>query len=256
VDADGDFAGRVALVTGAARGLGRAAAERLLAGGARLAWNVHRPEQAAALAGELGGLGAGAEHVLVLHGDVASSATVRAMVERTLDRFGRLDVLVNNAAAAWSTRFEQIGEAEWRRALDVNLTAAFLCIQAAVPAMKANHYGRVVNLSSTAGKSVSTLGGAHYTASKAGLLGLTRAAAKELGLHGITVNAVCPGLIDTELTREHATAEQLAAHARSFPIPRLGTAAEVAELICFLASERAGYITGAAIDINGGDLMV
>ena len=122
--------------------------------------------------------------------------------------------------------------------------------------MKANRYGRVVNLSSTAGKSVSTLGGAHYTASKAGLLGLTRAAAKELGPYGITVNAVCPGLIDTELTREHATPEQLAAYARGFPVQRLGTAAEVAELICFLASEHAGYITGAVIDINGGDLMV
>ena len=101
---------------------------------------------------------------------------------------------------------------------------------------------------------VSTLGGAHYTASKAGLLGLTRAAAKELGPYGITVNAVCPGLIDTELTREHATPEQLAAYARGFPVQRLGTAAEVAELICFLASEHAGYITGAAIDINGGEL--
>jgi 3-oxoacyl-[acyl-carrier protein] reductase len=250
-----EFAGRVALVTGAARGLGLAAAERFLAGGARVVVNVRRPEQAAAAAARLGESGGG-ERVLVLPGDVASSATVRAMVAQALDRFGRLDVLVNNAAAAFSTRFEQIGEEEWRRAVDVNLTAAFLCIQAALPAMKANRYGRVVNLSSTAGKSVSTLGGAHYTASKAGLLGLTRAAAKELGPHGITVNAVCPGLIDTELTREHATSEQLAVHARSFPVPRLGTAAEVAELISFLASERAGYITGAAIDINGGDLMV
>ena len=251
-----EFAGRVALITGAARGLGLAAAERFLAGGARVAINVRRPEQAAAVTARVSESDGGGERVLVLPGDVASSATVRAMVAQTLDRFGRLDVLVNNAAAAFSTRFEQIGEEEWRRAVDVNLTAAFLCIQAALPAMKANRYGRVVNLSSTAGKSVSTLGGAHYTASKAGLLGLTRAAAKELGPHGVTVNAVCPGLIDTELTREHATPEQLALHARSFPVQRLGTAAEVAELICFLASERAGYITGAAIDINGGDLMV
>jgi 3-oxoacyl-[acyl-carrier protein] reductase len=253
-----EFAGRVALITGAARGLGLAAAERFLAGGARVVVNVRRSEQVAAAAARLGGRDEGdiRERVLVLPGDVASSATVRALVAQALDRFGRLDVLVNNAAAAFSTRFEQIAEEEWRRAVDVNLTAAFLCIQAALPAMKANRYGRVVNLSSTAGKSVSTLGGAHYTASKAGLLGLTRAAAKELGPHGITVNAVCPGLIDTELTREHATPEQLAVHARSFPVPRLGTAAEVAELISFLASERAGYITGAAIDINGGDLMV
>jgi NAD(P)-dependent dehydrogenase (short-subunit alcohol dehydrogenase family) len=251
-----EFAGRVALITGAARGLGLAAAERFLAGGARVVVNVRRSEQAAAAAARLGESGGGGERVLVLPGDVASSETVRAMVAQALDRFGRLDVLVNNAAAAFSTRFEQIGEEEWRRAVDVNLTVAFFCIQAVLPAMKVNRYGRVINLSSTAGKSVSTLGGAHYTASKAGLLGLTRAAAKELGPHGITVNAVCPGLIDTELTREHATLEQLAVHARSFPVPRLGTAAEVAELICFLASERAGYITGAAIDINGGDLMV
>ncbi|HXO42386.1 MAG TPA: SDR family NAD(P)-dependent oxidoreductase [Thermoanaerobaculia bacterium] len=253
-----EFAGRVALITGAARGLGLAAAERFLAGGARVVVNVRRSEQVAAAAARLGGSGegGGGERILVLPGDVASSATVRGLVAQALDRFGRLDVLVNNAAAAFSTRFEQIDEEEWRRAVDVNLTAAFLCIQAALPAMKANGYGRVVNLSSTAGKSVSTLGGAHYTASKAGLLGLTRAAAKELGPLGITVNAVCPGLIDTELTREHATPEQLAVHVRSFPVPRLGTAAEVAELISFLASERAGYITGAAIDINGGDLMV
>jgi NAD(P)-dependent dehydrogenase (short-subunit alcohol dehydrogenase family) len=271
-----DLTGRVALVTGAARGLGRAAAERMLARGAAVALNVRRPESVAAVAAGLaalagaaagggrGGSGGGETapagdrdaRVVVLAGDIAEAATVRSLVETVVGRFGRLDILVNNAAAAYSTRFAQISEEEWRRAVDVNLTAPFLCIQAVLPAMKAQGYGRIVNLSSTAGKSVSTLGGAHYTASKAGLLGLTRAAAKELGPYGITVNAVCPGLIDTELTREHATAEELASHARSFPVQRLGTAAEVADLICFLASEEAGYITGASIDINGGDLMI
>jgi NAD(P)-dependent dehydrogenase (short-subunit alcohol dehydrogenase family) len=244
------LAGRVAFITGAARGLGRAAAERLLADGARVAVNVRRREQGEALSRDLGA------DVLVLLGDVSVASDVEGFVAAILERFGRLDILVNNAAAAYSTRFEKIGEEEWRRALDVNLTAPFLCTRAALPAMKAQGYGRVINLSSTAGKSVSTLGGAHYTASKAGLLGLTRAAAKELGPFGITVNAVCPGLIDTELTREHATGDELAAHARSFPIPRLGTAAEVADLIAFLASEAAGYITGASLDINGGDLMI
>jgi NAD(P)-dependent dehydrogenase (short-subunit alcohol dehydrogenase family) len=122
--------------------------------------------------------------------------------------------------------------------------------------MKTQHYGRIVNVSSLAGRTVSTLGGAHYTASKAGLLGLTRAAAKELGTFGITVNAVCPGMIDTELTRESASRDVLERLAASYPVPRLGTAVEVADLICFVASEEAGYITGASLDITGGDLMM
>jgi 3-oxoacyl-[acyl-carrier protein] reductase len=122
--------------------------------------------------------------------------------------------------------------------------------------MRAQHYGRIINISSSAGRMVSTLGGAHYTASKAGLLGLTRATAKELGEFGITVNAICPGMIDTELTREHASDEVLKRLAANYPVPRLGTALEVADLICFAASEAAGYITGASLDINGGDLMM
>jgi 3-oxoacyl-[acyl-carrier protein] reductase len=122
--------------------------------------------------------------------------------------------------------------------------------------MKAQHYGRIINISSSAGRTVSTLGGAHYTASKAGLLGLTRASAKELGQHGITVNAVCPGMIDTELTHENASSELLTRLAAGYPVPRLGTSREVADLICFAASEAAGYITGASFDINGGDLMM
>jgi NAD(P)-dependent dehydrogenase (short-subunit alcohol dehydrogenase family) len=245
-----DFTGKVALITGAARGLGRATAARLLERGAAVAVNMRGAERAAEVARQLG------EGAFAVPGDIADSASVQEIVQRTLDRFGRIDILVNNAALALSTRFEQISEEEWRRAMDVNVTAPFLLIRAVLPAMKVAGSGRIINISSTAGKTVSTLGGAHYTTSKAALLGLTRAAAKELGRYGITVNAVCPGLFDTELTRENATPADLASYARTFPIQRLGEPVEVADLICFLASDQAGYITGASLDINGGDLMV
>ena len=245
-----DLTGRVAVVTGARRGLGRAVASRLLERGASVAVNVRDAAGAAELATSLG---AGA---LALPGDVNSPAVPEELVARTLDRFGRVDILVNNAALARSTRFERLAADEWRQALETNMTAPFLLIKAALPAMKAQTFGRVINISSSAGRMVSTLGGAHYTASKTGLLGLTRAAAKELGVFGITVNAVCPGMIDTELTREHASDELLRRLASSYPVPRLGTPLEVADLVCFLASEAAGYITGASFDINGGDLMM
>ncbi|MFN0180003.1 MAG: SDR family NAD(P)-dependent oxidoreductase [Gemmatimonadales bacterium] len=243
-----DFAGRVALITGASRGLGRAAAVRLIERGAKVAVNVRDHARAEAVARELG--------AFAVPGDVAAAGVPETIVARAADHFGRLDILVNNAAHARGTRFEQLTAEEWREALEINMTAPFLLTQAAVPIMKAQRYGRIVNISSTAGRMVSTLGGAHYTASKTGLLGLTRAAAKELGKYGITVNAVCPGMIDTELTRENATIERLEQYAASYPVPRLGTAREVADLICFAASEAAGYITGASFDINGGDLMM
>ena len=246
----GDFAGRVVLITGAARGLGRAAAERFHARGACVTVNARDAARADAVATPLG------ERALAVAGDLTSDGVVDDIVRRTVDRFGRLDVLVNNAAVAPSTRLGDISPEEWRETLEANLTAPFLLLRAALPTMKAQQYGRVVNISSTAGRMVSTLAGAHYTASKAGLLGLTRAAAKELGRFGITVNAVCPGMIDTELTREHATPERLAELAAGYPVPRLGTPREVADLICFAASEAAGYITGASFDINGGDLMM
>ena len=237
-------------MTGAARGLGRAAAERLLERGASVAVNVRDAARARSVAASLG------ERALAVPGDIGAAGVPEDIVARTLARFERIDILVNNAAVARTTRFGDLSADEWRATLEVNLTAPFLLIKAALPTMKAQHYGRIVNVSSTAGRSVSTLGGAHYTASKTGLLGLTRAAAKELGRFGITVNAVCPGIIDTELTRESATAERLEALAAGFPVPRLGTALEVADLICFAASEAAGYITGTSLDINGGDLMM
>jgi 3-oxoacyl-[acyl-carrier protein] reductase len=212
--------------------------------------NVRSEERAQETARSLG------QRALAVAGDITQAGVPEDIVRRTLDRFGRVDVLVNNAALALPTRFADLTAEEWRAALEVNLTAPFLLIKAVLPAMKAQQYGRVVNVSSTAGRQVSTLGGAHYTASKTGLLGLTRAAAQELGKFGITVNAVCPGMIDTELTHENASQERLEQLARSFPVPRLGTSLEVADLICFAASEAAGYITGASFDINGGDLMM
>jgi 3-oxoacyl-[acyl-carrier protein] reductase len=245
-----DFDGRVAIVTGAARGLGRAAARRLYERGASVAVNVRDIDRAEEVAESLG------DRALAVPGDVAAVGKPDEIARRTLEKFGRIDILVNNAAVAETTRFPDLTADEWREALEVNLTAPFLLTKAVLPTMQSQRYGRIVNVSSSAGRTVSTLGGAHYTASKAGLLGLTRAAAKELGKFGITVNAVCPGMIDTELTRESATSEFLERLAAGFPVPRLGTSLEVAELICFAASEAAGYITGAAFDINGGDLMM
>jgi len=189
-------------------------------------------------------------------GDVTVPSDVQEAVRRAAERFGRIDVLVNAAGILEPTRFFDISSAEWARVLEVNLTGAFLVTRAAAGLMRERRWGRIVHFSSTAGKTVSTLGGAHYTASKHGVLGLVRAVAKELAPFGITVNAVCPGLIDTEMVRASTTPEQREAYAKGFPIRRLGSPQEVADLVAFLASEAAGYITGAAVDVNGGDLMV
>jgi NAD(P)-dependent dehydrogenase (short-subunit alcohol dehydrogenase family) len=245
-----DWSGRVALVTGAAQGIGRAVARELLGRGAVVGMNDLRPEPLEAAVRELGG------RAVALPGDVTDAQGVRAMVEQLAGQAGRLDILVTAAGVLYPTRFLEIPESEWRRTMEVNVTAVFVTMQAAAEVMRRHRYGRIINLSSTAGKSVSTLGGAHYTASKAAVLGLTRAAAKELAPDGITVNAVCPGLIDTEMVQTNVTAERLEHYRTSFPIQRLGRPDEVAQLIGFLASEAAGYITGAAFDINGGDLMV
>jgi 3-oxoacyl-[acyl-carrier protein] reductase len=230
--------------------LGRAIAARFYERGASVAVNVRDAARSTAVAQSLG------PDALAIPGDVTDADFPERAVRETLDRFGRVDILVNNAALATSTRFPALSVDEWRRAMEVNLTAPFLLTKAVFPVMRAQRYGRVINISSSAGRTVSTLGGAHYTASKAGLLGLTRATAKELGPFGITVNAVCPGMIDTELTHENASDELLHRLAASYPVPRLGTALEVADLVCFLASEAAGYMTGTSLDITGGDLMM
>ncbi len=168
-------------------------------------------------------------------------------------KFGDVGILVNNVGILRPTGIDDISYEEWKLLMDVNLNGVFLCSKAVLKMMKKNCFGRIINMSSSAGRSVSTLGGAHYAASKAGVLGLTRAMAKEVSSHGITVNAICPGLIDTEMVRKDCHPDMIKKYEASFP-PRLGTPKEVAQLALFLC--RDSYITGASIDINGGDLMI
>jgi 3-oxoacyl-[acyl-carrier protein] reductase len=245
--------GRTAVVTGAGRGMGRAVALALSTRGAQVVVNDLNGEDAERTADEL--RSAGAEAIAV-QADVVDAAGVRHMVEQAIERFRAVHILVNNAGILRPTPVIDISEAEWDLVIGVNLKGTFLCSQAVLPSMQAAGWGRIVNFSSTAGKNVSTLGGAHYTAAKAGILGLTRHLAREVARYGITVNAVCPGLIDTEMVRSTISDERARAYAERFPISRLGRPEEVAELVAFLASDRAAYITGAALDINGGDLMV
>ena len=245
--------GRIAVVTGGSAGIGKAITRRLAEAGANVVIGDVNDIQVRELAEELSDK---YRRCLGVYVDVSAEESVASLIETTVREFGKVDILINNAGILFRTRIQDISLEEWNRTLEVNLTGPFLCTKAVLPLMKSNSYGRIVNISSSAGKSVSTLGGAHYTASKAGLLGLTRATAKEVASWGLTVNAVCPGLIDTGMVRETTSGEELVAFVDSFPIKRLGLPEEIGDLVVFLCSEKASYITGASIDINGGDLMI
>lgn len=246
------LSGKVAIVTGAAQGMGNAIATALAEAGANVVIADVNGDKAVAAAAQLD---AAQEQVIGVQVDVTDEAAVERMVSDTVARWGSVHILVNNAGILRPTRISNITKAEWDLVLDVNLNGTFVCTQAVLGLMKAQKFGRIVNISSSAGRSVSTLGGAHYTAAKAGVLGLTRAVAKEVAPFGITVNAICPGLINTDMVRTEITPERTQAYADSFPIPRLGTPQEVGQLALFLVTS-ADYITGASIDINGGDLMM
>ncbi len=250
---DKELEGKVAIVTGAGQGMGRAVAERLATAGARVVVNDSRGNAAVRAAGEIKVAGGDA---IPIAGDVTSAADVREIADGALRQYGAIHILVNNAGVLRTTPIIDIEEDEWDLVVNVSLKGAYLCTRAVLPSMQKAGWGRVVNFSSTAGKTVSTLGGPHYTAAKHGVLGLTKAVAKEVAPYGITVNAVCPGLVNTEMVRSTITKDRIKAYTDSFPISRIGQPNEVAELVAFLASDRAAYITGSALDINGGDLMV
>lgn len=234
---------RVALVTGAAQGMGAACARRLSSEGARQVLM------------DLAEISDPPEGAIAFRGDVTRAEDVAAAVELAATKLAPVDVLIHAAGVLRPTSVFEMDEDEWDWVMAVNLKGAFLTSRAVAPGMRDRSFGRIIHFSSTAGKTVSTIGGCHYTAAKHGVLGLTRALAKELAPHRITVNAVCPGLIDTEMVRSTIPEDDVRRFERSFPIPRLGTPEEVAELVAFLAGEHAGYITGAAIDINGGDFL-
>ena len=246
------MAERVAIVTGAGQGMGREVAQKLATEGARLVVNDVNPESAERTASAIREGG----EAMAVPGDVTSSDDVRRMADSALERYGAIHILVNAAGVLRPTKVIDIEEDEWDWVVAVNLKGTYLCSRAVLPAMRKGGWGRIVNFSSTAGRSVSTLGGAHYTASKAGVLGFTRHVAKESAPYGITVNAVCPGLIDTEMVRATVSDEDLKTYTDGFPISRIGQPWEVAELVAFLASDKAAYITGASLDINGGDLLI
>ncbi len=237
---------RVAIVTGGARGIGRAIGEAFAAEGACVVLADLDPAVA-----ELAGLDLQPLAVVM---DVSDGDSVRAMVEKVVRRYGKIDILVNNAGICPLTPFESINRAEWDRVMAINLTGAFLCSQAVVPLMKQAGYGRIVNISSVAGKMGGVTVGAHYAASKAGLLGLTWSLARLYAPFGVTANAIAPATVETDMTRGWP-GDALERLRQSIPLGRLARVSDVAAAAVFLASEEAGFITGEVLDINGGFLM-
>ena len=242
---------RVALITGAARGIGLGIAQAFAREGARLALvdldALGLLEAQARVEAEGG-------EALAFPLDVTDGRGVRAAVSDLVARWGRVDVLVNNAGIYEIVPFVEIDEARWDRVLAVNLKGAFLFTQAVIEPMMAQGGGRIVSIASSAGKTGGTLAGAHYSVSKAGIICLTKQLARELGPHGITVNAVAPGRIDTPMIQAATEAENEEFRRRT-PLGRLGTPEDVAGAVLFLASDEASFITGEIIDVNGGLLI-
>lgn len=244
---------KIAIVTGAGQGMGRSVAMKLASEGTKIIVNDVNAEQANSTVSKINALGGKAYSN---NADVTSQDEVTNMVDQCLTQYGKVHILVNNAGVLKPTKVIDIEEQEWDWVIGVNLKGTYLCSRAVLPAMQDAGWGRIVNFSSTAGKSTSTVGGAHYTAAKAGILGFTRHLSRESAPFGITVNSVCPGLINTEMVRSTISEDRVKFYTDSFPISRMGDPTEVAELVAFLASDKAAYITGASLDINGGDLTI
>lgn len=244
-----DLSGKVALVTGSSRGIGRAAALRLAAAGAAVALNATKDASETQAAIESAG------RICSVHvADVANSEEATAMVQAVIERHGGLDFLINNAGVTRDTLALRMSDDDWRRVIDVNLTGAFNCARAALKHMVRRRSGRIVNIGSVVGYRGNP-GQANYTASKSGLIGMTRSLALEVGSRGVTANVITPGYIETDMTLEVAETS-LNAVREMIPAGRLGTPEDVAEAVLFLCSDEAAYITGQTLPVDGGLALV
>lgn len=245
------LASKVALVTGASRGIGRAGALILGAAGAQIIINYQGNTQAAqetlSLLQEAGGAGE------IMQADVASAGQVDDMVKYIMERFGRLDILINNAGITRDGLMLRMKDEDWEQVISTNLTGAFYCTRAAARPMMKQRSGRIVNISSVVGLS-GNAGQVNYASAKAGIIGLTKASAKELSSRGITVNAIAPGFIQTDMT-DRLSDEVKAELSSRIPLGRLGSPADIANLVLFLAGPYSEYITGQVIAVDGGMTM-
>jgi 3-oxoacyl-[acyl-carrier protein] reductase len=242
--------GRVALVTGASQGIGRATALALAAAGAKVACAARNAEKLGDVAKEIAAEGGEA---IAMKMDVADAEQIKSGFKQAIEKFGKLDILVNNAAVTRDNLALRMKLDDWETVLRTNLTGAHLCIQQALSVMMKARYGRIINVTSVVAQ-MGNQGQANYVAAKAGLIGLTRAIAMEYASRNITVNAVAPGFIATPMTDPLPQPVKDAMLAR-VPLARMGTDAEIAAAIVFLSSEEAGYITGHVLNVNGGLYM-
>jgi 3-oxoacyl-[acyl-carrier protein] reductase len=242
-----DLTGKVAIVTGASRGIGRAISEALARQGALVVLTDVLGDAVAQTAKELSDTGARTDHATL---NVTSAESAREVVDRTLERHGRVDILVNNAGIARDQLLMRLKREDWDAVLDINLTGAFTCTQAVLRTMMKQRAGRIVSISSVVGQ-MGNAGQSNYAASKAGLIGFSKSIAREVAARGITVNVVAPGLIDTDMTRalSDGVREQWLSQV---PLSRFGTPADIASAVCFLATDEASYITGQVLAVNGG----
>ena len=246
-----DFAGKTAVVTGGSRGIGRAVCLELAKGGANVVLCYAGNEAAAAeTVSACEALGAKA---LAVKCDVADGEQVKALMDEAVKAFGRIDILVNNAGITRDGLLMMMKEADFDAVISANLRGTFLCMKAVARTMMKQRYGRIVNLSSVVGLR-GNAGQVNYAASKAGVIGMTKSLAKELASRGVTVNAVAPGFIDTDMTAAMPEAAKTATLA-SIPMQRLGAPEDIAKAVAFLASDGAAYITGQVIAVDGGMAM-